>query len=78
LPPTFTRFYSVANIDEQGRRHAIPVYQGTISAPENAMQMHPQLLADFATVIEIIDKFTELEFPASLIEPVDEYAIPTI
>lgn len=42
-----------------------PVFSGSIRTTDNASVLHPQIMADFNSVREIIEKFLEFEFPVT-------------
>ena len=45
-----------------GKRLPVPVFRGSVKS-DHVMMLHPQLLADFNTVAEIVEKFIKFEFP---------------
>lgn len=49
-------------ITPEGKKVPLPVYAGK-SSDSKSMQLHSQLIADFVTVIETIQKFMDYEFP---------------
>jgi hypothetical protein len=47
-----------------GKRFPVPIFRGSVNS-DHVVKLHPQVLADFNTVAQIVEKFTEFEFPAA-------------
>ena len=47
-----------------GKRFPLPIFRGSVKS-DQVMMLHPQLLADFNTVAEIVEKFIKFEFPVA-------------
>ena len=54
--------YVPPGVDEKGQEVICPYFRGSMHN-KTAVEMHVQLLADFNTVVELIEKYAELEFP---------------
>lgn len=54
--------YVPPGITEKGEEVLCPYFRGSMYN-KTAVEMHVQLLADFNTVVELIEKYAELEFP---------------
>ena len=48
----------------EGKRFPLPIFRGSVNS-DHVVRLHPQLLADFNTVSQMVEKFTEFEFPAA-------------
>lgn len=63
VPPYLPPYVQVRQVSGQDTIHPCPWYGHSLDETKNHIYMHAQLLADFNTVVQIVERFCDLQFP---------------